>query len=157
MKNRMFTLVVSLAMVFAVFSVAFVAPQPVYAQSGGGDGTLTASGSGLAGIRGNGTVTISGNGILWILDRAGDADINVSGGGTRADMDNGWIRFAGFNGTAIVSGSQITVALSGYGINLEATGTGSYLLRGSGSYSVEKNGVVITGIWTEEAQIQSIP
>ncbi|GAB4505850.1 MAG: hypothetical protein Fur0043_28500 [Anaerolineales bacterium] len=57
-----------------------------------------------------------------------------------------------------VSGSQITVALSGYDIHLEASGTGRFVLRGNGSYSVEKDGqMVVTGAWTEETEVLSIP
>lgn len=102
--------------------------------------------------------TISGNGILWIQDRGGDAVINVSGNGIRSEGENGWVRYAGFDGQATISGSQITVVLSGYDINLEATGTGRFVLRGKGSYSVEKDGIIVLdGVWTEEAQVFSIP
>ncbi len=157
MKNKSFTLIFSIAMMIALVGAGIFAPQSAYAQSGGGNGTLKATGDGLAGIRGNGTVTISGNGILWIRDRAGDAVINVSGNGKRAEK-NGWIRYSGFQGQATVSGSQITVALSGYDINLEATGTGKFILRGNGSYTVEKDGIIVLdGVWTEEAQVFSIP
>ncbi len=158
MKSKRFPLIVSLALILAMFGAALVAPQAVYAESGGGRGTLTASGDGLAGIRGNGTVTISGNGILWIKDHAGDASIQVSGNGVRRDLPNGWIRYTGFQGQAVVSGSRVSVALSGYDIDLQATGTGRFVLRGSGSYSVEKDGaVILSGSWTEEAQMFSIP
>lgn len=158
MKKKTLPLIFSLAMMIALVGAGVLAPQTAYAQSGGGKGTLTASGDGLAGIRGNGDVIISGNGILWIRDSAGDAVINVSGSGTRKEGENGWIRYSGFDGQATVSGSQITVALSGYDINLEATGTGKFVLRGNGSYSVEKDGIIVLdGVWTEEAQVFSIP
>ena len=152
------TLILSFAMIFALVATTAFAPQTAYAQAGGRTGTLKATGDGLAGIRGGGDVTISGSGILWIRDHAGDAVINVSGGGNRREGENGWVRYSGFNGEASVSGSQITVALSGFGIDLEATGTGKFMLRGSGSYSVEKDGIIVLdGVWTEEAQVFSIP
>ncbi len=158
MKNKRFYLIFSIAMAVALVGAGMFAPQAVLAQSGGGSGTLTASGDGLAGIRGNGAVTISGSGILWIRDTAGDAVINVSGNGTRHERPGGWIRYSGFQGQATVSGSQITVALSGFGIDMVATGTGKFILRGNGSYSVEKDGLVImTGAWTEQAEVFSIP
>ncbi|MBT3313893.1 MAG: hypothetical protein HN390_04695 [Anaerolineae bacterium] len=152
------TLILTLAMIFTLVATTAFAPQTAYAQSGGGSGTLKANGDGLAGIRGSGDVSISGSGILWIRDHAGDAVINVSGGRNRREGENGWVRYSGFNGEASVSGSQITVALSGFGIDLEATGTGKFVLRGSGSYTVEKDGItVLNGVWTEEAQVFSIP
>jgi hypothetical protein len=157
MNNKRISLIVSIALAIALLSTAMLAPQAALANSGGGSGTLIADGDGLAGIRGSGTVSISGNGILWIRDHAGDASINVSGDGIRSDLPNGWIRYSGFNGSAVVSGSQITVALSGYSIHLEATGTGQFVLRGNGSYTVEKNGIIVTGAWTEGAEVQNIP
>lgn len=152
------TLIFTLVMVFVFVGGTAFAPQVAYAQSGGGTGTLKATGDGLAGIRGSGDVTISGSGVLWIRDRAGDALIQISGSGNRREGENGWIRYSGFNGEASISGSAITVALTGTGIDLEATGTGRFVLRGSGSYTVEKDGIIILdGIWTEEAQVFSIP
>ena len=159
MKKRTYTLLFVIATIFALVGAGAFAPQTAYAQAGGGSGILKATGDGLAGIRGNGNITISGNGILWIRDQAGDAVINVSGdGGHRYEGENGWVRYAGFNGQADVSGSQITVALSGFDIDLEATGTGRFVLRGNGSYTLEKDGaIVLDGVWTEEAQVFSIP
>lgn len=159
MKKKTFPLLLVIATLVALTGAGIFAPQTAYAQSGGGNGTLKASGDGLAGIRGNGDITISGNGMLWIRDQAGDAVINVSGnGGNRHEGENGWVRYSGFDGQATVSGSQITVALSGYGINLEATGTGKFIMRGSGSYTVEKDGIIVLdGAWTEEAEVFSIP
>jgi uncharacterized protein YigE (DUF2233 family) len=134
------------------------APQTAYAQSSDGTGTLTASGDGLAGIRGNGKVKISGNGILWIKDHAGDAEINVTGNGIKRELSGGWIRYGGFQGQATVSGSQITVALSGYDINLKATGTGNFVLRGNGEFSVEKDGMIIlNGNWSNKTEVYSLP
>ncbi|RME89941.1 MAG: hypothetical protein D6770_03450 [Anaerolineae bacterium] len=156
MKHKTFFLF-SVVLVMTLLGAA-LAPQTVYARSGGGNGTLTASGDGLAGIRGNGTVTVSGNGILWIKDHAGDASIQVSGSGVRRELPNGWIRYTGFQGQAVVSGSAVTVALSGYSIELQASGSGKFVLRGNGTYSVEKDGeIVVSGVWTEEAQVLNIP
>ena len=159
MKKKTFPLLFVIATLVALIGAGIFAPQTAYAQSGGGNGTLKATGDGLAGIRGNGNVTISGNGILWIRDSGGDAVINVSGnGGHRSEGENGWVRYSGFDGQATVSGSQVTVALSGFGINLEATGSGKFIMRGSGSYTIEKDGIIVLdGVWTEEVQVFSIP
>jgi hypothetical protein len=158
MKNRRIGIVLTIAALIGILGSALVAPQIALAHSGGGSGTLTASGDGLAGIRGNGTVIISGNGILWIRDHAGDASIQVSGNGVRRELPNGWIRYTGFQGQANLSGSMITVALSGYDINLQASGTGKFVLRGNGTYSVEKDGItIVTGAWTESFDVFSLP
>jgi len=157
MKNNRFY-IFAMAVLIALIGATTCTPQAACAQSGGGTGTLTASGDGLAGLRGNGTVTISGNGILWIRDHNGDATIQVSGSGFRRELPNGWIRYVGFNGSATVSGSLITVALSGYDISLQATGTGRFVLRGNGSYTVQKDGTVImSGVWPERAEVLRMP
>lgn len=158
MKSQHLTLIFSLALAFALIGAGILTPQPALAESGGGIGTLAADGDGLAGIRGDGTVTISGNGVLWIKDHNSDASISVTGNGTKREMPNGWIRYTGFQGEANVSGSMITVALSGYDINLQATGTGKFVLRGNGSYTVEKDGVIVlSGAWTEQVEVFRIP
>ena len=158
MKNKHFHTILALALTLALASAALASPSPVYADSGGGVGTLTASGNGMASISGNGTVIMSGNGVLWIRDRGGDASILVTGKGVRREFPNGWIRYAGFQGQATVTGSDITVKLSGYGIDLQAVGAGTYILRGHGTYSVEKDGVVIeSGAWTRSARPKAFP
>lgn len=144
--------ILSIAAVMALLAAVF-APQVALADSGGGTGVLTASGNGLAWIRGNGTITISGNGILEIRDYAGDAVIRVSGAGKKTELPSGVIRYIGFNGTASVSGSDVSVALSGYNIRLEARGTGKFILRGNGTYEV--NGV--HGVWSKTRQIHTLP
>ena len=151
--HHLATFAIALILVGAVALPAGVA----LAQGGAGTGTLTASGDGLAGVRGNGNITISGNGILWIRDHAGDASINVSGNGERSELPSGWIRYIGFDGQAQVSGSKVTVALSGWGIELEATGTGKFLLRGNGTYSTSRGDQVFVGEWSQEVEIISMP
>ncbi len=157
MKNKRFHTVMTIALFLAIATATLFMPQAALADSGGGTGTLTASGDGLAGIRGGGTVTISGNGILWIRDLGGDASIQVSGYGAKTELPNGWIRYIGFQGNATVTGSSITVALSGYDINLQATGTGKFVLRGNGTYTAERNGTVISGAWTASAEVFTLP
>lgn len=158
MNTKRLYIIFSIVAAIALLGATAFTPQVALADSGGGTGTLTASGDGLAGLRGNGTVNISGNGVLWIRDRAGDAIIQVSGNGQRTELRNGWIRYAGFHGSAEVSGSSITVALSGYNIQLEASGTGKFVLRGNGTYSTTKDGVVVfSGAWPETVEVQTLP
>lgn len=153
MNTKRISLIFSIVVTLALLGATAFVPQIALADSGGGTGHLTASGDGLAGLRGNGTINISGNGVLWIRDRAGDAFIQVSGNGRRTELGNGWIRYAGFDGNAEVSGSAITVALSGYDIHLEASGTGKFVLRGNGTYQLGE----LSGSWTEGPEIKSLP
>lgn len=112
-----------------------------------GTGTLEAEGRGLAVVQGNGTIVISGSGVLDILDIAGDARIDIQGGGTReltTQRDRQVVRYRGFDGLATISGSHVVVRLRGTEIELNATGTGRAYLRGEGTYTL--NGV--SGEWT---------
>jgi len=123
------------------------------AAQGGGTGTLTAQGDGIAGLRGNGSITISGSGTLYVRDAAGDATINVTGKGVKRELRNGWILYAGFDGQAQISGTQITVALSGINIHLQASGTGKFLLRGEGTYETSHG----KGVWTDAGKVIAVP
>lgn len=149
-KIMKYCMVISLVL---IFGFVLIPAESVYAAGGGGTGTLTASGNGLAGIKGDGEVTISGNGVLWIFDHNGDANIQVTGHGLRQDLPSGWIMYSGFDGEAQVSGSLITVALSGFDINLEASGTGRFLLRGTGTYQTGDK----SGEWTMDGVVISVP
>lgn len=55
-----------------------------------------------------------------------------------------------------ITGSQITIALSGADIEMRATGHGKFILRGEGTYSVTKNGATKNGKWTEEAKVMEL-
>lgn len=152
MKNKL-SILLSIAASLALVGAAIFAPQSALAQSGDGTGALAASGDGLAGIRGQGNIRISGNGVLMIRDQAGDASIRVTGNGQRVELPGGWIRYAGFQGEATVSGNKVTVALSGYDIHLEASGTGKFVLRGNGTYQTEH----LSGSWTEGPEVHLLP
>jgi len=148
--NRYKTMWVIAALIAAVVGTVLF-PQAVYAESGGGEGTLSAEGNGIILLRGNGDIQISGNGVLWIMDHEGDAEITVSGEGRKQEMTNGRTRYAGFEGSASISGSRVTVALSGYDIVLDANGKGRFRLRGEGSFSTG----TINGSWEESFKVYS--
>ena len=99
-----------------------------------GTGEVHAWGDGMAGVEGNVETTMTGNGMLFIRDRGGDGDWNVSGTGRRRHLPGGWTMVIGFGGTVEARGSRITVLLSGYDIDLWAEGTGVALLFGEGGY-----------------------
>ena len=106
-----------------------------------GTGKLTASGTGKATISGDVDVEIiAKSGVLTITDYDGNAEVDVKGYGTKEDLGNGALRYSGFYGTAGISGSSVTVVILGDDIELTANGTGSAVLRGYGTYYVEKDG-----------------
>lgn len=153
MKSKRILMIGTLALLAVALCVALLPVEKAYAQSGGGTGTLRAWGDGLAVVRGNGTVVLSGNGILWIRDYNGDARIHVTGVGVRQELPSGWIRYVGFKGEAKVTGSRITVALSGYNIKLVTTGTGKFVLRGNGRWETDS----VSGEWSSTTEIMSFP
>jgi hypothetical protein len=99
----------------------------------GGTGELTASGNGQARIRGTGTVTVSsiqaGN-----IKVEGNATTDCSGIGNKTE-ENGKTVCTG-TGSATVTGTGMTVQIDGNSIQLTAKGTGTAVLKGSGTYSV---------------------
>lgn len=121
--------------------------------SGSGTGTLTAKGNGFAAMRGKLSVTISGTGLLVIQDAAGDAKIKVSGKGFKRVFKNGVTVYGGFDGEAKISGSKISVALGGSDIELEASGTGKFFLRGNGSYHTDHD----NGAWSKDGKVVTLP
>ncbi len=107
----------------------------------------------MAALRGNLSVTLSGSGLLVIHDVAGDATIEITGRGYKKQLPNGTTAYLGFDGKARITGSAISVSLKGSDIELEASGTGKFLLRGHGSYHTDKGG----GAWSEEGTIVALP
>lgn len=136
-----------------VGAILLLAVPAVLAQEVvGGTGTLTAWGDGSAAIRGNGTVNIAGNGVLYVMDRAGDAEIMVSGNGERTEREyygHTVLIYRGFDGEATISGSHIGVLLRGKDIHLTAEGTGHVVLKGEGEYTV--NGETYS--WTTDGVV----
>lgn len=115
-----------------------------------GTGKLTASGTGKATISGDVEVEIiAKSGVLTITDYDGNAKVDVTGYGTKEDIGDDVVRYSGFDGTASISGSSVTVVILGDDIELTSKGTGSVVLRGYGTYDVEKDGQLIaSNDWT---------
>lgn len=110
-----------------------------------GTGRLEANGSGRAVIEGDLTATLSGDATLIV---SGNADVTTSSPGTKEVLGNGNVKYHGF-GTATVTGENIRVEISGNNIALEAEGTGSAVLSGNGTYSVER-AFAASGEWDRE-------
>lgn len=120
-----------------------------------GTGTLTASGNGKVTLSGDMAIEVSAkSGVLTIADYDGDAEIEVTGNGTRTEMNDGTVKYSGFDGTATISGSSITVTINSDDIELKAEGSGSAVLNGNGTYTatpdggqtVESNWAPMTGV-----------
>ncbi len=136
MKNKRF-------LQFALSLTALIAlllPTVVLAASGGGDGSLSAWGTGKGVVYGGGRISASGNGDLWIYDYAGDARIDIQGSGTMNELPTGWVHYEGFDGSASISGSEVTVVIAGSQIRLFARGSGRFALRGRGGYHTSGSG-----------------
>jgi hypothetical protein len=115
-----------------------------------GSGRLTAQGDGRAYLHGSGTITLSAvNGTMIV---SGNASVDISGGNV-TDLGDGRVKYHGFH-SALVTGQQITVQISGHGIDLVVEGTGKAVLTGKGTYSVcgkrclEGDAEPRTGTWT---------
>ena len=112
-----------------------------------GTGTLTAEGSGTAVLSGDLILNIDATDAkLIIKDLAGDAEVEFSTDADYIQMDseaddNSAMIYHEFTGTVDISGSRLTVMIRGEDVNLTAEGTGSAVLSGKGTYSVEKDGI----------------
>ena len=125
----------ALTLTIVVVAIALVANTAANAQEPDAtDGGLRARGDGTAVLRGTGLVDLSGNGILWVKDLSGDAIVRVTGKGHKKEFSDGWIQYAGFDGTAAVAGSRVHIMLAGVDINLVAFGHGSACFWDHGTY-----------------------
>jgi hypothetical protein len=153
--------IISFAIAF-VLSIGLMGLQPasaamLVAETGGGSGTLTAQGKGLAWVRGNGTFTVSGSGVLRFRDWGGDAQVTTNG--TQRNVFKGrWNRYGGFKGTATITGTDVMIELVGVKVTLDATGTGKYVLRGQGTYTKTISGTTSSGNWVGATEnLQPLP
>jgi tetratricopeptide (TPR) repeat protein len=98
-----------------------------------GTGRLTAHGDGKAYLKGNGTITVSILEGAMIVSK--NATVETSATGNRTELGDGEMKYQGFE-KATIRGEQITLRISGKGIDLVAEGTGKVRLTGKGTYTV---------------------
>jgi hypothetical protein len=118
-----------------------------------GTGTLNAQGTGKASLRMEGNLRVTFDGKLKIIDRDGDADIQVNGDGlliVRTRGDAQVYIYRGFNGEANVQGGDFSAKMIGRDIDLTATGTGIAKLRGDGTCSTSGGA---SGNWSDFATV----
>lgn len=137
---------------FALIAVAALTigiPAIASAQTGAGSGTLSAQGSGVAVVSGSGAVNVTGSGVLYIKDSDGHTQIRVDATTGRHRHIGSWHVYYGFEGSVAVHGSDFTVKFVGDRIDLQARGTGRFLLRGEGHYSTNSVEGTWDGRWHE--------
>jgi len=110
-----------------------------------GSGSLVAHGSGSAYISGTGLVDIITiqNGVLIVSSNA-NVDSDVAG----ENLENGDVRYQGFS-RAKVTGTDITMSLSGNNVTMYASGTGTAVLTGTWTYRTYGEDKYMSGASTE--------
>ena len=143
-----FTLRLTAAAVGFVAAVALAVPASAAGTTGSGSGALTARGHGAAQVAGDvDAMAVSGRGILVVIDHAGDASVSITGKGV-AKVNGTTRTYAGFDGRAKITGSNVTVRLVGANISLAARGDGSFWLKGTGSFDTKPLVVGGEGTWS---------
>ena len=110
-----------------------------------GSGSLVARGSGSAYISGTGLVDVITiqNGVMVVSPNA-NVDSDVAG----ENLENGDVRYQGFS-RAKVTGTGVTMSLSGDNITLYASGTGTAVLTGTWRYWTYGENKYMSGALTE--------
>jgi hypothetical protein len=77
-----------------------------------------------------------------------DLNAEVTTDGTKEVLGNGDVKYNNFT-SATIKGENIRVEISGNDISLTATGTGSAVLNGKGTYKTEQD-FSASGEWKKE-------
>lgn len=103
------------------------------------------SGTGTIYLEGQGTTTLSGNGTVSgttdtgatavITDNEGDAIVDTYGQGKKEELGNNQTRYTGF-GKLTVTGTNMEVKISGSTLKIDASGTGTVAMKGTGTYRI---------------------
>jgi len=137
-------------------SVALVAPAFAGSATGSGTGALTAHGSGTAQVSGDvDAMGISGAGVLVVVDNGGDAKVVIHGKG-KVSVSGHTRTYVGFNGSAAITGNNVTVRLAGVNVNVAAKGHGSFSLKGHGTYDTKPGVTGGEGTWSSTGTTGSL-
>jgi hypothetical protein len=116
--------------------------------------TVTLTGSGTLIAYGSGSAYLSGTGAVWVkaienstLIISPNANVTTNGASTKENLENGYVEYQGIS-SARVTGTDITVTLSGNNIILYADGTGTATLTGTGTYQTYGENKYANGDWT---------
>ena len=158
-QQRTHSLVKKLTIGLAAVAASATLVTPAFAASpstSASPSTVSAGGTGVVAARGTGAAQLSGHisgmvadgqGVLVVVDRAGDAKVVVHGVGHLTVKGN--VRtYVGFNGSARISGSDVTVKLAGVRVHFAAKGDGTFVLKGHGTFDTTPRKVGGNGVWT---------
>lgn len=123
---------------FALMGIsAVLLPSFAFAATGTGsrvfegNGAVTGKGFGLVTFEGRGKISVTGTGTLTVSK---DANVNIKGVGEKT-ISGDVITYTGFDGTAVVSGKDVTGSLSGDVKSFKASGKGKVTVKGEGTVS----------------------
>ncbi len=116
--------------------------------------TVVLAGSGTVVAQGSGTVQVEGTGLLKVTtiengELTVSPNAHVKTDGVAENLDNGDIQYTGFTWVR-VTGSNIRASLSGTNMWLRASGTGTVVLSGTGTYWTYGENEYHSSSWTEE-------
>ncbi|MBU0708770.1 hypothetical protein KJ596_03400 [Patescibacteria group bacterium] len=106
-----------------------------------GTGTLYSQGDGKIALVGNGTIKGAVDsqlgGTVVIADQGGDSQINTNDQGTKETLaENKW-RYTAI-GTIEITGRDVIAVITGSELDIQAVGTGTVLLQGTGQYKIDQ-------------------
>ncbi|RNI12914.1 hypothetical protein EFE42_07500 [Methanohalophilus sp. RSK] len=121
------------------------------------DTNVSANGNGTAVISGNFDINLSATDAkLVVKDLAGDATIEMDGEYERITLEESMGRgtpaavYLDFTGDAHINGSRLTMMVSGGNISIDATGTGSTVFTGEGTYATDSETMDWAGTYSTE-------
>jgi FlaG/FlaF family flagellin (archaellin) len=121
------------------------------------DTNVSANGNGTAVISGNFDINLSATDAkLVVKDLAGDATIEMDGEYERITPEESMGRgtpatvYLDFTGDAHINGSRLTMMVSGENISIDATGTGSTVFTGEGTYTTDSDTMQWAGTYSAE-------
>ncbi|WP_129597045.1 hypothetical protein [Methanohalophilus profundi] len=121
------------------------------------DTNVSANGNGTAVISGNFDINLSATDAkLVVKDLTGDATIEMDGEYERFTPEESMGRgtpaavYLDFTGDAHINGSRLTMMVSGENISIDATGTGSTVFTGEGTYTTDSETMEWAGTYSAE-------
>ncbi|WP_462272106.1 hypothetical protein [Methanohalophilus sp.] len=121
------------------------------------DTNISANGNGTAVLSGNFDINLSTTDAkLVVKDLAGDATIEMDGEYERITPEESMGRgtpaavYLDFTGHAHINGSRLTMMVSGENISIDATGTGSTVFTGEGTYNKDSETMEWAGTYSAE-------
>ena len=121
-------------------------------------GIVIAEGDGTVALNGSGEVIIKGDGVLFIVDRTDTATIEIESTKRirhqeKQTRGNTVYIYHRFNGTATIKGDDIAVVMEGINISVAVSGTGTMLVAGDGTYTLDTDD---PQLWLDEGVLITV-